>query len=237
MPLHLLITFCIPPYLRVAYVVHIGKHKSFDSFLIITLTGSQKQQNLERILNNQRRSRARRKEYQQELEARLRNYELQGTGASREIQEAARRVADENNKLRSLLIQNGIKDDMIVAYLQSSPTSDNVMDNNTIQSTELHQTRNTTYLDRNICTPVKSVAGEPGCLDLSTGFNTFSLECYLPANNKGLETFSLFVTNERSCQAAGFSGMVAPGAERITLAAVLLLLFTSKGEQGPTSQM
>jgi hypothetical protein len=165
--------------------------------LVITLTVLQKQQNQQRIRDNQRRSRARRKEYQQELEARLRNYELQGIGASREIQEAARKVTDENNKLRSLLIQYGIDDDTIMAYLQSSSTNDNLISNDTAQTTELHQTCNTSYLNWNIYTPVTSMAGEPGSLDLST-FSTFNLEGSPWANNKRLETFSLFVTNEQT---------------------------------------
>ncbi|KAK1918847.1 hypothetical protein P3342_010318 [Pyrenophora teres f. teres] len=64
---------------------------------------SQKAQNLARIRDNQRRSRARRKEYLQELEAKLRSYEQIGIEASSEIQSAARRVLDENKKLRALL--------------------------------------------------------------------------------------------------------------------------------------
>jgi hypothetical protein len=76
--------------------------------------------NLARIRDNQRRSRARRKEYLQELEARLRQCELQGIEASSEIQQAARRVADENKKLRGLLAQHGVRDDSIKALLQSS---------------------------------------------------------------------------------------------------------------------
>lgn len=83
--------------------------------------------NLAHIRDNQRRSRARRKEYLQELEARLRQCELQGIEASAEIQHAARRVADENRKLRGLLAQHGIGDDNIDAYLQSSPTNESVM--------------------------------------------------------------------------------------------------------------
>jgi hypothetical protein len=88
---------------------------------------SQKKQNLARIRDNQRRSRARRKEHLQELEARLRQCELQGVEASSEIQMAARRVADENKKLRSLLAQHGIADDMVEAHLQSSPVTDIMM--------------------------------------------------------------------------------------------------------------
>ncbi|CZR63468.1 uncharacterized protein PAC_13365 [Phialocephala subalpina] len=77
--------------------------------------------NLARIRDNQRRSRARRKEYLQELEARLRQCELQGIEASSEIQMAARRVADENKKLRGLLAQHGVDDDTVDSYLQTSP--------------------------------------------------------------------------------------------------------------------
>ncbi|KAF7869650.1 hypothetical protein EAF04_004434 [Stromatinia cepivora] len=76
--------------------------------------------NLARIRDNQRRSRARRKEYLQELEARLRQCELQGIEASSEIQMAARRVADENKKLRSLLAQQGVGNDIVESYLQMS---------------------------------------------------------------------------------------------------------------------
>jgi hypothetical protein len=82
---------------------------------------SQEKANLARIRDNQRRSRARRKEYLQELEARLRQIELQGIEASSEVQLAARRVADENKKLRGLLAQYGVGDDIIEAYLQSNP--------------------------------------------------------------------------------------------------------------------
>jgi hypothetical protein len=88
---------------------------------------SKEKANLARIRDNQRRSRARRKEYLQELEARLRQCELQGIEASSEIQMAARRVADENKKLRGLLAQHGVADDTIETYIQTSPTSETMM--------------------------------------------------------------------------------------------------------------
>ncbi|KAL1901879.1 hypothetical protein Sste5346_001584 [Sporothrix stenoceras] len=78
--------------------------------------------NLARIRDNQRRSRARRKEYQQELEQRVRAFEEQGVEASTEVQHAARRVADENKKLRSLLQQNGVSHATIEAYLKGTST-------------------------------------------------------------------------------------------------------------------
>ncbi|KAM3069477.1 hypothetical protein ACMFMG_005582 [Clarireedia jacksonii] len=98
---------------------------SSDGFPQAILTMSQKKANLARIRDNQRRSRARRKEHLQELEARLRQCELQGIEASSEIQMAARKVADENKKLRILLAQHGIADDIVDAHLSAS--TDNMM--------------------------------------------------------------------------------------------------------------
>ncbi|KAJ3454326.1 hypothetical protein MRS44_018220 [Fusarium solani] len=76
--------------------------------------------NLARIRDNQRRSRARRREYLQELEQRLRVFELQGVEASSEVQQAARRVVEENRQLRGLLNRHGITDDAISTYLHTS---------------------------------------------------------------------------------------------------------------------
>ncbi|KAE8447666.1 hypothetical protein EG329_010472 [Mollisiaceae sp. DMI_Dod_QoI] len=88
------------------------------------MSSAKEKANLARIRDNQRRSRARRKEYLQELEARLRQCELQGIEASSEIQMAARRVADENKKLRGLLAQHGVADDSVEAYLQTLPATE-----------------------------------------------------------------------------------------------------------------
>lgn len=73
-----------------------------------------------RIRDNQRRSRARRREYVQELEQRLRLCELQGIEATTEVQLAARRVAEENRQLRQLLHKHGFSDDYINRSLQAS---------------------------------------------------------------------------------------------------------------------
>ncbi|PVH82097.1 hypothetical protein DL98DRAFT_147171 [Cadophora sp. DSE1049] len=91
------------------------------------MSTSSEKANLARIRDNQRRSRARRKEYLQELESRLRQCELQGVEASSEIQTAARRVAEENKKLRALLAQHGVTDESIEVYLQTASTADAVM--------------------------------------------------------------------------------------------------------------
>ncbi|KAI9787289.1 MAG: hypothetical protein M1816_007703 [Peltula sp. TS41687] len=73
--------------------------------------------NLARIRENQRRSRARRKEYLQELEGRWRRCEQAGAEASSEIQVAARKVADENKRLRLLLRERGVQEHELNDYL------------------------------------------------------------------------------------------------------------------------
>ena len=77
--------------------------------------------NLARIRDNQRRSRARRKEYLSELEVKYRNCEETGAEASREIQQAARRVLNENKRLRELLRQQGLSDSEIDGFLSERP--------------------------------------------------------------------------------------------------------------------
>jgi hypothetical protein len=79
-----------------------------------------KSSNLARIRDNQRRSRARRKEYLQELEAKIRNCEQMGVTASTEIQSAARKVLDENRKLRALLRERGVPETEIMAITGAS---------------------------------------------------------------------------------------------------------------------
>ncbi|KAF2808318.1 uncharacterized protein BDZ99DRAFT_521873 [Mytilinidion resinicola] len=74
---------------------------------------------LARIRDNQRRSRARRKEYLHELETKLRSCEQTGVEASAEIQDAARRVLEENKRLRALLRARGVSESEIVAVMGS----------------------------------------------------------------------------------------------------------------------
>ncbi|KAJ6438994.1 hypothetical protein O9K51_08397 [Purpureocillium lavendulum] len=73
--------------------------------------------NLERVRKNQRRSRARKKEYLQRLEQQLRACELHGVEASAEMQAAARRVTEENKQLRKLLSRHGVSNESITEYL------------------------------------------------------------------------------------------------------------------------
>ncbi|KAK3619857.1 hypothetical protein LTR56_023751 [Elasticomyces elasticus] len=77
--------------------------------------------NLARIRDNQRRSRARRKEYLSEIEAKYRTCEQTGAEASAEIQQAARRVLEENKRLRELLKHQGLSDTEIDKFLYERP--------------------------------------------------------------------------------------------------------------------
>lgn len=76
-------------------------------------TTPSKDPNLVRIRDNQRRSRARRKEYLSELESKLSHCERVGVEASAEIQSAARKVLEENHRLRGLLRRYGIREEEI----------------------------------------------------------------------------------------------------------------------------
>ncbi|KAI9675949.1 MAG: hypothetical protein M1829_003187 [Trizodia sp. TS-e1964] len=89
------------------------------------LTCKQDKNSLTRIRDNQRRSRAKRKEYLVGLETKWRICELTGVEASAEIQNVARRVAEENKQLRSLLLQRGgmteYQLDEILGYESENP--------------------------------------------------------------------------------------------------------------------
>ncbi|KAI9036917.1 bZIP transcription factor [Aspergillus affinis] len=75
--------------------------------------------NAARIRDNQRRSRARRKDYIRELEERVQSYEKLGVTATQEVQAAGRKVAQENKWLRELLSLHGIVDSQVNQYLAS----------------------------------------------------------------------------------------------------------------------
>jgi hypothetical protein len=72
-----------------------------------------------RIRENQRRSRNRRKELIEDLQKRVLEHERQGVAATQDMQRAARRVADENLRLRSLLARHGVLQDEVESYLRS----------------------------------------------------------------------------------------------------------------------
>lgn len=79
----------------------------------VAKTPVEKAEELARVRSNQRRSRARRKEYVQELEERVRCCERRGVQATAEVQAAAKKIAAENAYLRQLLQKNGIWDPVL----------------------------------------------------------------------------------------------------------------------------
>ncbi|KAH6866465.1 hypothetical protein BKA58DRAFT_363821 [Alternaria rosae] len=72
-----------------------------------------------RIRENQRRSRNQRKELIQDLQRRVQEYEAKGIAATQEMQRAARKVAEENARLKSLLASRGVSHEEVDAYLRS----------------------------------------------------------------------------------------------------------------------
>ena len=77
-----------------------------------------------RVRDNQRRSRARRKEYLEDLEARLRSYESLGVQASIDIQLSARAVLAENARLREENAQLKIVNDKLNLELEGRREQD-----------------------------------------------------------------------------------------------------------------
>lgn len=72
-----------------------------------------------RIRENQRRSRARRKEYVEGMQRKLQDFETKGVAATLEMQQAARDVAIENSRLKMLLAHSGIGVEAVESFLQS----------------------------------------------------------------------------------------------------------------------
>lgn len=72
----------------------------------------------QRARDNQRTSRARRKALLNDLQRRLDEYERRGVQATLEMQQAARRVAWENARLRALLLEKGVSEMEIEGWLR-----------------------------------------------------------------------------------------------------------------------
>ena len=100
---------------------------------------SQEKGDLARVRNNQRRSRARRKEYLSEIEAKLRQYDSRGIEVTAEVQRAARGVISENRKLRRLLAHHGVADEQVESYLRQSTANDTVLMSPNISSVNANQ--------------------------------------------------------------------------------------------------
>ncbi|KAB5585236.1 hypothetical protein GE09DRAFT_1069913 [Coniochaeta sp. 2T2.1] len=83
----------------------------------------ERQRFLERTRQNQARARNKTKERLNELQQRVNDYEKRGIEASLEMQQAARRVAGENAKLRALLAAKGVSDADVEQWLRAGHDS------------------------------------------------------------------------------------------------------------------
>ncbi|KAK3933919.1 hypothetical protein QBC46DRAFT_400959 [Diplogelasinospora grovesii] len=72
----------------------------------------------QRVRDNQRRFRARRDELLRDLQQRLDEHERLGIQATLEMQQAARHVARENERLRALLLRKGVSDAEVEEFLR-----------------------------------------------------------------------------------------------------------------------
>jgi hypothetical protein len=116
---------------------------------------------------NQRRSRARRKDYIQELEQRLRQFEHAGVKATTEVQAAARKVAEENISLRSLLGIYGADSERIEDYLRTGDVSFIKREHSGQQSDEAPG--NDTTRPGEACFPNQNCGAV--CMSTSSGFD------------------------------------------------------------------
>ncbi|KAK9463603.1 uncharacterized protein V1516DRAFT_668236 [Lipomyces oligophaga] len=75
---------------------------------------------LARIRENQRRSRARKREYVSDLETKIKSCQEEGLQLNVQIQRTARRIVEENKKLRELLSRVGVDEWAVEQYLKSN---------------------------------------------------------------------------------------------------------------------
>ena len=127
-----------------------------------------------RVRENQRRSRARRKEYLEELEARLRNYESLGVQATVDMQHSARAVLVENARLREENAQLRVANDKLKQELEAKTEHniDNVSADRDSQSLEreiYHRDRSNTWTAS--CGPAVESNEEPETEPLQSGFH------------------------------------------------------------------
>jgi len=108
----------------------------------------QKLNNVNRIRNNQRRSRARRKEYLQKLKSKLRKYESMSVKASTKIQASVRLVVKENKRLRTLLQSRGVVSQEIDRTIATSSVEAQTSSRASILETKLNMKKSCT---ENVC--------------------------------------------------------------------------------------
>jgi hypothetical protein len=75
-----------------------------------------------RLRDNKRRSRLRQKQYIADLEEKLRDLQREGVKATKEVQASARRVVQDNIRLRALLRYKGVDDDTVNAWTPEGMT-------------------------------------------------------------------------------------------------------------------
>ncbi|KAK0368015.1 hypothetical protein CLIM01_14630 [Colletotrichum limetticola] len=112
-----------------------------------------KSANAIRIRDNQRRSRARHKEFVDELQRKVQDYEKRGIQVSLRVQKAARdvafensRLATENTRLRALLVSKGVSNREVDAHLRSFDNEDTKGSPSASNTTTLAPTFNTPIL-------------------------------------------------------------------------------------------
>ena len=128
-----------------------------------------------RVRENQRRSRARRKEYLEELEAKLRSYESLGVQASVDIQHSARAVLAENARLREENAQLRIVNDKLKHELEAKtePNKDNISADGDSQSLERGGcSRDESRTWTAVCAPAVESSEEPETEPLQSNFHT-----------------------------------------------------------------
>jgi hypothetical protein len=80
----------------------------------------QEHQRAARLRDNKRRNRQKQKDYTASLEAKLIELQARGVQATKEVQQSARRVVEENVRLKALLRYVGVNDFMIETWTPDS---------------------------------------------------------------------------------------------------------------------
>ncbi|KAK1965708.1 hypothetical protein LY78DRAFT_86524 [Colletotrichum sublineola] len=145
-----------------------------------------------RIRDNQRRSRARKKEYILEIEQKLRECQSQGVEASAEVQQAARLVANENHKLRQLLYTLGLADRQIEQYIKTGKLDPSIH----IPPHDVHESSSVTTGQKTTVLEGLLVPRWPACLQSPVPFVPESRQAstdrtlmYGPASNSSAEEY------------------------------------------------
>lgn len=83
---------------------------------LTTYQQEQESQRAARLRNNKRRNRQRQKDYTSSLETKLRELQSQGVQATQEVQLSARKVVEDNTRLKALLRHMGVANHVIETW-------------------------------------------------------------------------------------------------------------------------